>query len=377
MQFNRKNFMFFLVILIVFGVQKLEASKIQSMFEDDEEGWTLRGGSLSWNDSGGNPGGFIIAEDVINTNMIILAPPKFLGNLLEFENGTISFDAIELENVSDPWHTFGVVTITSDAGSISKDLAPGPLRWVWTHYSGILSAAEWGVSDSEWKAILSNVTEITINLESGWFVGAETVGIDNIIVNSEPISRVGRPLDTFLESTFDKGDEGWWIYGDGKNFTYNASGGNFGGFISAEDQGLGESWFFVSPDNWAGDWSSFLGGTISFDQKLISGDTNKYYSTVDVIIGTEGTGHYASWSSGIEPKLGTWTHYEVRIVESNFEIVGNRTWSEILTNVTYLLIRGEHISGPDIEGIDNIRVVENPKFFSISPILQLLLLDNI
>jgi hypothetical protein len=375
MQFYRKKFLLFLVILIVFGIQNLEASIIQSSFEDDEEGWTLRGGSLSWNDSGGNPGGFIIAEDVIDTNMDILAPPKFLGNLLEFENGTISFDAIELENVSDPWHTFGVVTITSDAGSISKDLAPGPLRWVWTHYSGILSAAEWGVSDSEWKAILSNVTEITINIESGWFVGAETVGVDNIIVDSDPMTRIIRPLNTVLESTFDKGDEGWWIYFDGKNFTYHASGGNPGGFISVEDQGLGETWFFVSPDTWAGDWSSFLGGTISFDQKLISGDTNKYYSAVDVIIDTEGTGHYASWSSGIDPKLGTWTHYEVRISESNFEITGDRTWGQILSNVTNLVIRGEHIVGPDTEGIDNIRVVESLKFFSISPILQLLL-DN-
>ena len=371
--------MFCLVILIVFGVKNLEASIIQSSFEDDGEGWTLRGGSLSWKDSSGNPGGFIIAEDLINTNMDILAPPKFLGNLLEFENGTISFDAIELENVSDPWHTFGVVTITSDAGSISKDLAPGPLRWVWTHYAGILSAAEWGVSDSEWKAILSNVTEITINVESGWFVGAETVGIDNVIVNSDPIPRVDRPLDTLLESTFDQGDEGWWIYGDGKNFTYNASGGNPGGFISVEDQGLGESWFFVSPDNWAGDWTSYIGGVISYDLKLISGDTSNYSGIIDVIIDTEGTGHYAKWSSGVDPELGTWTHYEVRISESNFEIVGNKTWNEILSNVTYLLTRGEHISGPDIEGIDNIRVVASPRVvprsgdFSLAPMLQLLL----
>ena len=164
-----------------------------------------------------------------------------------------------------------------------------------------------------------------------------------------------------LESTFDNGDEGWGLRGDGTNLTYHASGGNPypGGFISAKDQGTGETWFFLAPDTWAGDWTSYIGGILSYDLKLISGDTNRYYSDVDIIIETEDTGNYAQWSSGIDPGLGTWTHYEVRISESNFEIVGNKTWNEILSNVTNLLIRGEHILGPDTEGIDNIRVVDS------------------
>ena len=164
-----------------------------------------------------------------------------------------------------------------------------------------------------------------------------------------------------LESTFDNDAEGWGIRGDGTDFTYHASGGNPypGGFISAKDQGTGETWYFIAPDTWAGDWTSYIGGILSYDLKLIFGDTNNYYSDVDVIIETENTGNYAQWSSGIDPRLGTWTHYEVRISESNFEIVGNRTWNEILSNVTNLLIRGEHILGSDTEGIDNIRVVDS------------------
>jgi len=188
MQFYRKNFMFFLVILIIFGVQNLEASTIQSPFDVDEDGWTLTGGDLSWSNSEETPGGFIEAKDSTNTNMYISAPSKFLGNLWEFENGTISFDATELENEAGTWDKFGVVTFTGGSVPISKDLALDPLPSVWwTHYSAILSADEWGVSNSEWKAILSNVTELTITLESGSSVGAETVGVDNIVVNSVPI----------------------------------------------------------------------------------------------------------------------------------------------------------------------------------------------
>lgn len=179
-----------------------------------------------------------------------------------------------------------------------------------------------------------------------------------------------------LESTFDEGVEGWWIYNDGTNLTYHTDGGNPGGYISAVDLALDQTWRFVSPCSWGGDWSSFLGGTISFDIKVISGDTNRYYTASDVIIDTEGTGHYAKWSSGISPKPGSWTHYEVRLSESNFQIVGDRTWDQIISNVTYLMIRGEHIVGPDTEGVDNIRVLPRPGLFSITPILQLLLDDE-
>ncbi len=163
-----------------------------------------------------------------------------------------------------------------------------------------------------------------------------------------------------LESTFDNDDEGWSIRGVGSDITYHATGGNPypGGFISAKDWGEG-SWFFLAPDTWAGDWTSYIGGILSFDLKLISGNTNEYWSDVDIIIETEDSGNYAQWSSGIDPGLGTWTHYEVRISESNFKIVGNKTWNEILSNVTSLLIRGERTFGADTEGIDNIRVVDS------------------
>ncbi len=111
-----------------------------------------------------------------------------------------------------------------------------------------------------------------------------------------------------LESTFDNDAEGWSIRGDGSDITYHATGGNPypGGFISAKDWGK-ESWFFLAPDTWAGDWTSYIGGIISFDLKLISGDTNKYWSAVDVIIETKKSGNYAQWSSGINPRLGNWT----------------------------------------------------------------------
>jgi hypothetical protein len=93
-----------------------------------------------------------------------------------------------------------------------------------------------------------------------------------------------RPIRrAILESTFDEGDENWWIFGDGTNLTHHASGGNPGGFISADDKSLSESWWFVSPGPWSGDWNIFLGGTISFDLKLMMGDVDNAAPVLDVI----------------------------------------------------------------------------------------------
>lgn len=187
MNLCRKSFLLLSICLVAFGIQDLQASTIQSSFEANNEGWTLSGGELIWSDSGGNPGGYIIAKDTINTTMELEAPAKFLGNWSAFENGIISFDAIEIENPYGPWSTFGTITITGDTGSVSKDLAPDPLPSSWTHYSAKLTAEEWGVSSSDWTAILNNVTTLEIDIESGSIVAAETVGVDNIAVNAVPI----------------------------------------------------------------------------------------------------------------------------------------------------------------------------------------------
>ena len=177
----------FLFFMFSIGLQTVEASTVQSSFNSDDDGWTLSGGNFSWSESGGNPNGFIISEDTISTLMYISAPSKFLGDLLEYDNGIISFDAIEMENTRAARDEFGIITIYSNELSVSKDLAADSLTWEWTTFSAILSADDWGVSQSEWEEILSNVTEIRITIESGYYLGAETVGVDNVMISTVPI----------------------------------------------------------------------------------------------------------------------------------------------------------------------------------------------
>jgi len=95
-----------------------------------------------------------------------------------------------------------------------------------------------------------------------------------------------------LLSTFDSGLEEWTVIGGAKNLAWNSSGGNPGGYISAQEAKMSKTWWFRSPDAWAGDWTPYIGGMISFDIIDIPQDQNDYefgghgayYQYVDVVM---------------------------------------------------------------------------------------------
>jgi hypothetical protein len=90
---------------------------IQSTFDSGPEGWTAAGIALSWQPSGGNPGGYLRGDDQPNASHLV-APAAFLGNLSAFDGGQLSFDhiAIDLDNMPIAG-AGGEVTIFSGAQS--------------------------------------------------------------------------------------------------------------------------------------------------------------------------------------------------------------------------------------------------------------------
>ena len=110
----------------------------------------------------------MVSDDRIGVNQFVylLAPAKFLGGLTAYNRGSIGFDTAIL--VVDGIATagfFGNITISSSAGTASKKIAPDAPPTQWTSYSGILSASEWGVSETAWASILADVTGIRVDLE--------------------------------------------------------------------------------------------------------------------------------------------------------------------------------------------------------------------
>jgi hypothetical protein len=155
---------------------------------------------------------------------------------------------------------------------------------------------------------------------------------------------------TTISSTFDTGAEGWTAL-DAVGFDYDSSwqgtGGNPGGFLEGvETDSVGGTGYFIAPGNYLGNLSAYAGGSLSYDFKVIQG--TDYFNDADVIISNGSTS--VSWHSNINPVGSGWAPFQVQLTSANF----GANLASVLSNVTELQIRGEFISGPEEEGLDNV-----------------------
>ena len=181
--------MAFAILFLVISLPSVgEAEELNSSFDSGTDGWIGAGGILTYETSGGNPGGFIEMEDNQGTFMTVVSPVQFSGNLSEFLYGEISFDAINV-NGAPPnlvTGTFGTVTIVGASATSSKVLGgfDQPIAdATWRTYFSTLEASEW---EGDLAAALANVVSISVELESNADVPAETNGFDNF--------RICRPI---------------------------------------------------------------------------------------------------------------------------------------------------------------------------------------
>lgn len=162
-------------------------------FDTGDEGWTTLAppleGTLTWQATGGNGGGWLLAEDLSsNSDILLNAPTAWLGNWSAYLGGTFSFDArnVSPAGTAIDWSGFGEIRIGGPGGSLLLDVAAAgqpPADGQWHHYSVALTpAAGWGPSLA---SVLANATSLTINgeLHAG---GGEAVGFDNIRVSAVP-----------------------------------------------------------------------------------------------------------------------------------------------------------------------------------------------
>ena len=163
---------------------------VEGDFDAGLEGWTAEGGTLIHVAAGGNPDGFLQLTDETNSNMFLTAPQNafYSGNLSGYVNGFVQFDArlVGLSGPATPFTTFGTIRFSNGANSASFDLAPlGEPTDQWTTYMARLTSPPWGSDSSNWLDILSNVTSLTVNLESHSPI-VETVGFDNFRLSALP-----------------------------------------------------------------------------------------------------------------------------------------------------------------------------------------------
>jgi hypothetical protein len=159
-------------------------------FDAGLEGWTADGGTLTYVATGGNPGGFLQLADATSTDMFVIAPKNefYSGDLTGYVNGFVQFDArtVSLSGPATAYPAFGRITFASGGKTASFDLAPlGEPTDEWTTYKAALTSPPWGTDFDAWLEILSNVTSLTVNLESHSPI-VETVGFDNFRLSGLP-----------------------------------------------------------------------------------------------------------------------------------------------------------------------------------------------
>lgn len=168
---------------------------ITSTFDSGLEGWEIVGNGSDTSvyvPSGGNPGGFLQSTDAVNGPMTANAPASFRGNLSSYDGGLFTFDA----RIVDPdggspmaaGLSSGNVTLFGPSSNATLDFAVTGYSTSWTRYSEELSASNWGQTQPQWDALLSNITAIQIVLDSTF--ENDTVGLDNVSVVPEPSSFV-------------------------------------------------------------------------------------------------------------------------------------------------------------------------------------------
>lgn len=159
------------------------------------------------------------------------------------------------------------------------------------------------------------------------------------------------PFGSALKSTFDSSNEGWRP-GNDASLSWQSEGGNPSGFLQGDDLGDGRQWYYISPESWSGDWTSYVGGKLSFDLRLISTGGGEEFSA-DILRIYGSNGNFVSWSG--TPPRGSWTHYEVDLTPSVFGI-SDTEFREIMGDVSEIWIRGEYTYKHDVEGLDNVMV---------------------
>ena len=162
---------------------------------------------------------------------------------------------------------------------------------------------------------------------------------------------------TLVAHDFEASTHGWLVSGDtGESGPrLQPAGGHPGGYISHEDEALGETWYFRAPDSVLTALSAAEHGTLSYSLRQ-SADVPGIVEDDIVIVGPAGR---LSFRLPTSPGTG-WTTFSVQLTAgSGWRWNWNTPASQeqihsVLANPTSLEIRGEYHTGPDEGALDTV-----------------------
>jgi hypothetical protein len=199
------------VFIGLFAVVSMSHADVLSNFNTGLDGWTIEGnGLLSYDSTGGNPGGFARFTDVAGTSGDgwMIAPSSFLGNWTTYNStGALSWDHIII-NTGDIDSIVKASAIISGPGGTAT-YTRGDFQTTWTTFAAPISSSYWSINSGSWSSILQNVTSLKIRTEAVWNNGNLDVdGMDNVHLAPEPstIILLGAGLISLLAYAWQRRD---------------------------------------------------------------------------------------------------------------------------------------------------------------------------
>ena len=207
-----KAFILLISVMICTAATPSFASTISSTFDTDAEGWTANApeGALVHVASGGNPGGHIRVTDTGGGGVNGFASgaffgPAFSGDLRAFDGGTLSIDMNATVVGGGNFDSFGWILLFGPGDAMPDDqtpeavadIAPQPPRSpTWVTFTMTFDAATFGLSQLDWKDLLSDIERIGIATDA--FDGNDTIGIDNVVLSAPAAAVVPLPASGWL-----------------------------------------------------------------------------------------------------------------------------------------------------------------------------------
>jgi hypothetical protein len=203
-QMKRLIKMFFALITIVLFITPAHAG-LTSTFDTGFEGWTVWDATpddvtnFRWESAGGNPGGFIAADDVgLRDTFRFRSPLSWGGDWSQYLGGTIEWDIFLYPN--PPFTYYNAVELIIDTVGTGDYLVADfdiiPVVGQWTHFKIDLTPENLTVLGSlSFDEIIQNVESIFIRGEFSETSTPDAEGLDNVRV-SGPVGHIDYCLDS-------------------------------------------------------------------------------------------------------------------------------------------------------------------------------------
>ena len=262
--------------------------------------------------------------------------------------GTVTFDdallgpfAIDAETTLDDLTFTGIVDCTAGVGMVRTNTDSMGNIFFGADVIGPVSILT-GLAGG-------SIDDLTV---TGTTTGPFTVLATDDIGNVTLLGAVdgGSPF-VVASSTFDAGSDGWAVVADG-TLTYQAAGGNPGGYIRITDTGGGIATLVVAPGKFDGDWRAYDGAaTLQLDIQHTLGAGSGH--PIVIISGPGGSATYTM--GGAVPT--SWGTVTIPIDEGAWT-VNSGSWNAILADIDDVTVNVD-ISDSDDTDLDNVILTSN------------------